>query len=1053
LTTSIADLAYKIDATSADKAAASLDKMSGAAGKAETSADKLAAAGRAAANANGVVGASAQQATAQIAAEAEAMRMLNATHINATKSTKALQQAGLNLSRQFADVGVSLASGISPLMVLIQQGPQVADGFAMAKTQGLGFSAVVKGLAASIAPALPLMLGIGAAVGVVVGAFALFEREVDKNTKYATTFGDTWKATLQVIGAAIMDGPIGDGLKWLQKTFAMVLDSIVGGSMSMLDRLVGFWGAAYNAITKNWRNLPQAIGAIMVAAVNGTITTIEGLINATIGGINRLTSAVGLKAIATVDLPRVKQASNAVAVQFEKDAARISASFKAGREAFGDKIAAQADKNYLARQKATKGAKEHAKATNEEADAHKKAAEEIAKYLDQIDREYATTGKTAAQVKIMDAQAMAMKAIGEGNEFAAAKILRYADALIQTDEITKKAANSNVKFEKTIDDIGDGFKDARTQAEKLADAFDGVANSLGSLISDFRAGNIGGIAVSLSSLGASIGTAFATGGIGGGAAAIASAAAPYVGGRAGRAITGGLGIAGAGLAAGGYLASGGLAAGVANGALALGASAGTAGALGGGIIAAGSLLGPVAIAAAAAYALSQLLKGKPTNAGAGFDLTTGALSGNKRTSETEAAALGAGQSILSGQNALKAAGATLTTTITGLVIGTRDQTQIYTSAGETLRTAIGDAGAATDAALKAVLAGAKFTNEAQQKLVDSMVAAGAGFDDILSAITSFNEQFAAAQNYSAALADQILQLTDPKAYDLKAVKDAIADQRKGAVEAAAAGYLTADQLLTINAQLTTLEGLQLDKVLKSYSDATVDATKAAQDAVGNAQKALVDAYENQTDVLSETISKFKGFADSLGAFRKELTSGATAGLNPFQQYSRTRAEFARLSALPAGSEERLTGLQGASSAFLSASRAVSGSGQAFNRDLALVRRAVEASETAAGQQVDAAQRQLEQLTSVVGQLVELNTNTISVAEAVNSLREALLAAPVTNGNAELLAKIDTMTTEIAAMRVEQSGQLGSIVKTNATTAKTLVRVTQDGDALITTPAA
>lgn len=1055
MTTSIADLAYKIDATSADKASASLDKMSGAAAKAETSADKLAAAGRAAANANGVVGASAQQATAQIAAEAEAMRMLNATHLKAAGSSKVLQQAGLGLSRQFADIGVSAAGGISPLMILIQQGPQIADTFAMAKTQGLGFSAVMKGLGASIAPALPLLLGIGAAVGVVVGAFALFEREVDKNTKYATTFGDTWKATLQVIGAAIMDGPIGDGLKWLQKTFAMVLDSIVGGSMSMLDRLVGFWGAAYNAITKNWRNLPQAIGAIMVAAVNGTIATIEGLINATIGGINRLTSAVGLKAIATVDLPRVKQASNAVAVQFEKDAARISASFKAGREAFGDKIAAQADKNYLARQKATKAAKEHAKATNEEADAHKKAAEEIAKYLEQVDREYATTGKTAAQVKVLDAQAMAMKAIAEGNDYAAAKILRYADAVIQTDGITKKAANSNVRFEKTIEDIGDGFKDARTQAEKLADAFDGVSNSLGSLISDFRAGNIGGIAVSLSSLGASIGTAFATGGIGGGAAAIASAAAPYVGGRAGRAITGGLGIAGAGLAAGGYLASGGLAAGVANGALALGASAGTAGALGGGIIAAGSLLGPVAIAAAAAYALSQLLKGKPTNAGAGFDLTTGALSGNKRTSETEAAALGAGQSILSGQNALKAAGATLNTTITGLVIGTRDQTQIYTSAGETLRTAIGDAGAATDAALKAVLAGAKFTNEAQQKLVDSMVAAGAGFDDILSAITSFNEQFAAAQNYSAALADQILQLTDPKAYDIKVVKDAIAEQRTAAEDAAKAGYLTADQLSTINGQLTTLEGLQLDVVLKKYADATQDATaiaKAAQDRVTEAQRTLTDAYQNQAAVLGETISKFKGFADSLGAFRKELTSGATAGLNPFQQYSRTRAEFARLSALPAGSEERLAGLQGAGSAFLAASRAVSGSGQAFNRDLALVRRAVEASETAAGQQVDAAQRQLEQLTSVVGQLVELNTNTISVAEAVNSLREALLAAPVTNGNAELLAKIDTMTTEIAAMRVEQSGQLGSIVKTNETTAKTLVRVTQDGDALLTVAA-
>lgn len=1050
MTVSIAELAYKIDATSADKAATSLERMSKAAGGAETSQEKLAAAGRAAANANGIVGASAQQATAQIAAEAAAMRTLEAAHLRASKSSNALSQAGLNLTRQFSDVGVSLAGGISPLMVLIQQGPQIADGFAVAKMQGLGFSAVIKGLTAQLLPFAPILLAVGAAVGVVVGAFAIFEREIDKNTKNATTFGDTFKAVFQVIGAALMNGPIGEGLKFVRKFFDDTLDGIVSGAATYIARFVGFWGSAYNAIVKNWNNLPAALGAIIQNAVNLSLKNIEGFINATIGGLNRLLKAAKMDEIGKVSLGQIKIFTGKIVTDIAADQKRIEAQTLAAMSGFASKVAAQADKNFTARQKATKGAKDHAAAVKKEADAHDEAAKEIAKYLEQIEREQRIAGRTSDQVKIMDAQAMALKAIGEGNAFAAAQILRYADAVETTAGITDKAANSNVKFEKTIADIGDGFKDTRTQAEKLADAFDDISGSLSGIGRAFKTGDFSRIGSDIGGIFSGLVASLSQGPAG--ILSAGSAVAGAIGGRTGRAIGGGLGIAGAGIAAGGFLASGGAAAGIANGALALGASAGTAGGLGAGVLAAGSILGPVAIAAAAAYALSILLKGKPTNAGAGFDLTTGALSGSKRTSETEQAATGAGQAILAGQELLKKAGATLTTTINGLVIGTRDQTQIYTSAGETLRTAVGDAEAATEAALGVVLRGAKFTDAALQKLVDGLVATGTGFDDIAAAIRNFNEQFAAAQNYSAALADQILQLSDPKAFDIKAVKEAIASQRKGATEAAAAGYLTADQLSRINGQLSVLEGLQLDEVMKRYTEATIEAANATQEAVDTAKAKLIDAYEEQSSALKDTISRLQGFANSLGDFRKEIGGGAAAGGNAFQQYSRTRAEFNRLSAMPAGSEERLAGLQGAGSAFLAASRAAAGTGQAFNRDLALVRQAVEASEAAAGQQVSAAQAQLDQLTSVVGQLVELNTNTLSVADAVISLREALLAAPVSNGNAELLGKIDAMTAEIAGMRAEQNGQLGSIVKTNETTAKTLVRVTQDGDALLTVAA-
>jgi len=69
-----------------------------------------------------------------------------AIHGRATASTKALQQSTLNMTRQFADVGVTAAMGMNPLMILIQQGPQIADSFQVAGQAGLGFKAVMAGL-------------------------------------------------------------------------------------------------------------------------------------------------------------------------------------------------------------------------------------------------------------------------------------------------------------------------------------------------------------------------------------------------------------------------------------------------------------------------------------------------------------------------------------------------------------------------------------------------------------------------------------------------------------------------------------------------------------------------------------------------------------------------------------------------------------------------------------------------------------------------------------------------------------------------------------------
>lgn len=148
-----ASLVVNVDTSSADKASLSLDMMAAAGSRAEKSANKLATAERGVEKATGAAANAAMDAVRAsqiLAGEQEAVIMtanrLNAAHGSAIGSSKAMTQATLNMSRQFADVGVTAAMGMNPLMILIQQGPQIADAFQMAASQGLGFKTVLAGL-------------------------------------------------------------------------------------------------------------------------------------------------------------------------------------------------------------------------------------------------------------------------------------------------------------------------------------------------------------------------------------------------------------------------------------------------------------------------------------------------------------------------------------------------------------------------------------------------------------------------------------------------------------------------------------------------------------------------------------------------------------------------------------------------------------------------------------------------------------------------------------------------------------------------------------------
>jgi hypothetical protein len=172
----LATLGLKIDSSQVTTANAALDKFQASANTAAAGADKLQAATKTTGTNLAVISKSAQQAD-------KAMQ-------NIAKSTGLARHELINLSRQIQDVGVSLASGQSPFMVLAQQGTQIADIFGSSKTGTVG--GALRQIGGGIAGVLtPIRLVAGGVAGVAAG-FAIAANSVIKST---LSFDDLARST------------------------------------------------------------------------------------------------------------------------------------------------------------------------------------------------------------------------------------------------------------------------------------------------------------------------------------------------------------------------------------------------------------------------------------------------------------------------------------------------------------------------------------------------------------------------------------------------------------------------------------------------------------------------------------------------------------------------------------------------------------------------------------------------------------------------------------------------------------------------------------------
>ncbi|AJD83172.1 tail tape-measure protein [Paracoccus phage vB_PmaS-R3] len=157
-----------------------------------------------------------------------------AQQANAASTGLASHQLG-NMVHQVQDVGVSLASGQNPFVVMIQQGSQIASIYG----PGTGLTKIMKGFGQAIFSIARQFAPVLAVVGAGAAVFGILTNEINKTTDVSVTMGDTMKATMQLIGEAIYDWiqpAVNAILPWFQRAYDFVIDAtkivvngIIGG--------------------------------------------------------------------------------------------------------------------------------------------------------------------------------------------------------------------------------------------------------------------------------------------------------------------------------------------------------------------------------------------------------------------------------------------------------------------------------------------------------------------------------------------------------------------------------------------------------------------------------------------------------------------------------------------------------------------------------------------------------------------------------------------------------------------------------------------------------
>lgn len=542
-----ADRAQSQAAASALRLSAAQDRAAATAAKAAAAADR-----QSAAQARAAAAASAQSASLA-ANEAELQRIVgihdrfDAVMARSPKYQKAFasgladtgKKAGLarhelaNLSMQVNDVVVSLGSGQKPMQVLLQQGAQIQQIFS---NSGAGAGAIFRQLTGIVGSLLARLLPLAAAISAVLLPFSLFTREFNKgidSKKFVAdlklsedqlkklkksgeetkvTFGDTFKATFQVIGKYIV-GAFGPAFKEVKKIVNEVLDALTKAFSVWIRIQIGSMLALANVIKAVWKDIPGAIELAVKTAINNAISVVEFGINAISGALvnSPLGKLLGVDGPVEFKLPRLEFSADAKNVQTDITEA-IAQGYKDADKLvtkFGKDVRAQAIKNAQDRIRKAAGedndkarkargfdrAKELAQ-INAELDSQAKnmfilaTARDAANRAEEIALRFAKEGQPLREDEI-DALRKKIQALNDAKEVqtqfdriymaAVGPQREYNASLTAADKLLKMGAISQAQYNAELKRAEDAYKNASDPLHSINKELDEQIKLLGML--------------------------------------------------------------------------------------------------------------------------------------------------------------------------------------------------------------------------------------------------------------------------------------------------------------------------------------------------------------------------------------------------------------------------------------------------------------------------------------------------------------------------------------------------------------------------------------------
>jgi len=277
--------------------------------------------------------------------------------------------------------------------------------------------------------------------------------------------------------------------------------------------------------------------------------------------------------------------------------------------------------------------------------------------------------------------------------------------------------------------------------------------------------------------------------------------------------------------------------------------------------------------------LGGLLGPKSADNRAAANLTaSGSISGSiygKPTDETSSALSSAISAISSGYDAIKSLGGTLSTTITSLHIGNRDQSQATLSNGQTVNTgSVGDAADLANDALLSVLKNTKLASDSLNKVKDALINSGQGFDDTTSALSSVKGVLEALDTPLSDWQTNLKSISDvfePLIAETGKYSAALTEAYNTAKSELATSFNNdiADQLLK---ERSSIAG-QYSDMLKTQAERVSDAIALG----GDLNQVLALNSEETQNFIDSLASSYSSIADLTDAYNQLKTQMTASG--------------------------------------------------------------------------------------------------------------------------------------------------------------------------------